>query len=263
MDKLYYYWLQKISDLEESFNLYTYKIIFKENTPKFVYDLSLNRKEFEEYIKSVNGKLKISLIDKFCSNKLKEKVKLEYDIVEEKNSIISLDNYYSRCDGIKIDIPFCFVVPKNYNFKYPNIYIFFESYFTKFARNITYYFTKILSSQNTNVISEYSNKLLDTYCLEVSNFISSSKFKIIVSQEKYLPFLYFLLIDAIIIIEARYEEKIVNIINGCLDFGKDIYVVPSNIFRKNSYFSNYLIKQGAGVILNKKDVINVIRNICG
>ena len=35
----------------------------------------------------------------------------------------------------------------------------------------------------------------------------------------------------------------------------EIYVTPSNITNKNAVFSNYLIKQGANVILNKYDIL--------
>ena len=70
-------------------------------------------------------------------------------------------------------------------------------------------------------------------------------------------------IDLMVIVEARYEEKIVNLVNCFLEKGKDIYVVPSNVFRKNSYFSNFLIKQGADVILNKQDLKYILNNIIG
>lgn len=70
-------------------------------------------------------------------------------------------------------------------------------------------------------------------------------------------------VNSIIVIEARYEAKIVNLVNCFLENGKDIFVVPSNIFRKNSYFSNFLIKQGAEIILNKQDLKYILNNIIG
>ena len=62
------------------------------------------------------------------------------------------------------------------------------------------------------------------------------------------------------IITKQYDEMgiidtiEVGTIGKIFEKNKDIYVVPSNIFNKNSYFSNYLIKQGADILLNKQDI---------
>ena len=61
-------------------------------------------------------------------------------------------------------------------------------------------------------------------------------------------------LDYLVIIEAKYEEEVIKLVDMLLQNNKDIYVVPSNIFNKNSYFSNYLIKQGADILLNKQDI---------
>ena len=42
---------------------------------------------------------------------------------------------------------------------------------------------------------------------------------------------------------------------------KEVLVVPSTVFNKNSYFSNYLIKQGADVLLNKWDLKFVLKRL--
>ena len=80
-------------------------------------------------------------------------------------------------------------------------------------------------------------------------------------DDKYINKFKLMLCDIFIIIEARYEEKIVKTVNYLVENSKDIYVVPSNIFRKNSYFSNYLIKQGADIILNKNDLKFILSKI--
>ena len=44
------------------------------------------------------------------------------------------------------------------------------------------------------------------------------------------------------------------IVSLTLDFGKNILTIPGNISDKNCSFSNYLLRDGANVILNKKDL---------
>ena len=45
-----------------------------------------------------------------------------------------------------------------------------------------------------------------------------------------------------------------------LDFGKEILVVPGDIQDKNCYFSNYLLKEGASVVLNEEDIQDIFKS---
>ena len=65
------------------------------------------------------------------------------------------------------------------------------------------------------------------------------------------------MIDVLIILNAKYELDIVTMTDIAIDMGKQIYVVPGSIDDKNYMFSNYLIKDGAIVILNNKDIENI------
>ena len=65
--------------------------------------------------------------------------------------------------------------------------------------------------------------------------------------------------DAIVIPEARYENKIVSKVDYMLEKSKPILIFPNSIFNKNGYFSNYLIKQGADIILNKYDLLFILK----
>lgn len=74
-------------------------------------------------------------------------------------------------------------------------------------------------------------------------------------DQNYSNFFLSNILDKLIIPEAKYKKEIIDIVNICLDTSKEIYVTPSNITNKNAVFSNYLIKQGANVILNKYDIL--------
>ena len=60
--------------------------------------------------------------------------------------------------------------------------------------------------------------------------------------------------DNLLIIEAKHETNIVNLVDLFLELGKEILVLPGDIWNKNCYFSNFLIKEGANVILNVNDI---------
>ena len=61
-------------------------------------------------------------------------------------------------------------------------------------------------------------------------------------------------LDCILIPESSYNKEIYVITSLLLEQGKDIHVVPGNIYTSSSYFSNFLLKEGANMILNKYDL---------
>ncbi len=62
------------------------------------------------------------------------------------------------------------------------------------------------------------------------------------------------IIDCILIPESSYNKEIYLISSLLLEQGKDIHVIPGNIYTNSSYFSNFLLKEGANIILNKYDL---------
>lgn len=60
--------------------------------------------------------------------------------------------------------------------------------------------------------------------------------------------------DVILIPEAKYTSYSNTLVSNFLDFGKDILVIPGDIWDKNCFFSNFLIREGANVILNINDL---------
>ncbi len=150
------------------------------------------------------------------------------------------------------DIPFCIICEHNINFNNKNVYIYFNKYFSKYGLNIINCFSKIINNKKCNVISKYNDQNIK--CINLIDINDNKELKgIVLSNKRYLEN-FFEIIDFLIVIEAQYENEIVKLIDIFLNKNKDIYVVPANIFNKNSYFSNYLIKQGADIILNRQDL---------
>lgn len=66
------------------------------------------------------------------------------------------------------------------------------------------------------------------------------------------------IMDYLLVPEARYKKDIYVISSLLLEQGKEIFVAPGNIYTDTSYFSNFLLKEGANVILNKHDIAKYI-----
>ncbi|MEG0873416.1 MAG: hypothetical protein RSD14_06040 [Clostridia bacterium] len=77
--------------------------------------------------------------------------------------------------------------------------------------------------------------------------ISKNIFIFDLNTEEIVP----AIIDTLFIAEAAYKKEIFVISQLALEQGKNILVVPGNIYTTTSYFSNYLIKEGANVLLCK------------
>lgn len=256
MDKKFYLWLQKIADINEKFNFNMY-LENKEQIIKIYNDLTFKENKYE--------KIESSIITLLLDKNIKKDVENRYNELKIKNlQIVTIEecNYPKKLFNSQEDIPFCYFSNSNINLNNLNIYIYYNDYFTKFAKNIIEYFGKIINSEKANVITEYDSDKFLTLKIGTNEILKNNNCNcVILSHEKYIKCFKWAIISAMIIIEARYESKIIKIVDRFLDSGKDIYVVPSSIFRKNTYFSNYLIKQGADIILNKWDLKFILKSI--
>ena len=63
--------------------------------------------------------------------------------------------------------------------------------------------------------------------------------------------------DGVVVVEAKQKSGTLITVDFALEQGKDIYVVPGNITSPNSYGTNELIKQGAKVLTNIDDILQV------
>jgi DNA processing protein len=63
--------------------------------------------------------------------------------------------------------------------------------------------------------------------------------------------------DTIIVIEGDVDSGSMITANLALEYGRDVYVIPGDIFRKTSRGCNQLIKQGAGIITSREDFLNI------
>lgn len=60
---------------------------------------------------------------------------------------------------------------------------------------------------------------------------------------------------AVIVVEAKEKSGTLITVDFALEQGRDVFVVPGNVDSQNSVGTNQLIKQGAKIITNYKDII--------
>lgn len=65
--------------------------------------------------------------------------------------------------------------------------------------------------------------------------------------------------DVIVVVEAGINSGTSITVGYGLDEGREILAVPGNIFSKNSIGTNELIKNGAGVLTDYKDVLEILK----
>lgn len=61
--------------------------------------------------------------------------------------------------------------------------------------------------------------------------------------------------DCVLVVEARKNSGTNITVDFALEQGKDVYVIPGNIYSKTSDGTNYLITEGAIPVLSYKDVL--------
>lgn len=62
--------------------------------------------------------------------------------------------------------------------------------------------------------------------------------------------------DSVLVVEARKNSGTNITVDFTLEQGKDVYVIPGNIYSKTSDGTNYLITEGAIPVLSYKDILN-------
>lgn len=157
----------------------------------------------------------------------------EYITNKNWNNVISLEN--SRNNNINFKDAFYNEKNKVKN----KIYFFNEDIFA-----IDF---KLENTKIKNIIKEMSNLYI---------FIPNKSVEMLNKNKLYILELIVSISDICIIPQAKYDKNmyVKSIVELFLEQGKNVLVAPGNIYCKFNYLSNYLIKEGAEIILNKNDI---------
>lgn len=161
------------------------------------------------------------------------------------------------------------------SFKYKRVYFYSSNIeVVKHSKSISKILNYALSKENIIKIfqADINNQLCNKQVVfKVSNifdinFVSNSLKKdslciYIPENAKYTELLKCSISDTLFVLNASFEDEIEKIASYMLDMGKQIVTIPGSISDRNFSFSNYLLRDGANVVLNIKDIDTIFGNI--
>lgn len=225
-----------------------------------MYIISNNSFKFKEILNKFNLFFSENVLNKFLSSKLKIQSDMLYNSLCLKginiNSINIMDRKFYTCTYGNIEV-------LNINLK--KQYIYYNENMSKCGKlKYRYFLNNKNIKENINVCLDYENIRKDSQNIVIINLSNISELrsidvKLLNKDNLYIFNLFdanlmLCLCDVLFLIEARYERNIVKLVDNLLNFGKEILVLPGDVWNKNCYFSNFLIREGAGVILNINDL---------
>ena len=208
---------------------------------------------------------------------IKKKAKKLYEFFLRKNVLvvpIYSKNYPKQLYNIDIP-PLCIFIYGKIDILNKNIVYLYNRKFSKYGQKVYLDFSKYILSKNISLIGnncskeeitvnikvfkEFKESTINEYLSKLS-FEKVNIFLINEFNEIYEYYLLSSLAKFIVILEASYDDinKLKLIVDFAIEQGKDILVTPGNIYNKYAYFSNYLIKQGANILLSKHDIDSYI-----
>lgn len=263
-----YVWLSLIDELNYLVYLKLIKIF---HSTINLYEISKNKFKFENYLNSNNFNLDEKMKKQILDKNLKIKSNKIYNCLKSKNvKIIPINSkYYPRNLKNIFSPPLCIYIGGNIKLlERKKIYVYENNNITKYAKKIIEFLYKyILNKSNYLILNK--NLYIEEIDLENNNYFNF--------EDKNNLYVYYIskdkesgiktldikagILDLIIIPEADYNKEISIIVDCFLELGKEILVFPNEIFNKNAYFSNYLIKNGANILTNLHQIQEILNNL--
>lgn len=259
LNEYYYVWISLISDLD-------YDTFIKLIAPlkfelKKLYEISFSKKGLYSYLSNNSIYISNRIYNLLVDNKIKNMAFNLYNFIKENNILIIhvFSKMYKK------------IFKHNFNqslviYLYGNIILLknrkYLVYSEKNSKEVLYMEDVIKNNieKNGNVILNCNiknktneNQIIVASLNELLNKnLQKNNLYIFASGNLYYNLACFC--DELIIINAKYKKNIIFLVDTLLDLGKEISVIPNNIFDKNAYFSNYLLSEGAKVIYNLKEI---------
>ena len=213
--------------------------------------------KFKRILNENNLFFSSDILNKLCNSKLKIQINLLYENLKEKGFYplkVSDEEIYYVCFGrkeiLKSDLKKFHIYDDNNLSWYGNKKV---KYFLNV--NVSKYINISLGGSNVkenteNIIIYSISSLNEIRSIDVNSLDDINLYIFSNDPLKILS----LISDVILLVEAKYDSKIAGIVDEMISYGKEVLVAPGDVWNKNCYFSNYLIKEGASVILSKTDL---------
>lgn len=249
--------LEKFGSLEVFYKISKTSFLFS----KYLEDFKINLSQ-KVYNQITNSKLKENShkIYMFLNNNKIDVIIIENKFLEILPLVVFIKGNKSILDSKKI-----FFILKNKNTNKKMQYIKFNNYLQERQKcEIIFEDDMQIKNDNKNKIIILNSKLssdkikeIQKWNLQDSLVLFSVRNVIESNIEEFNMHLVALISKVIIVLESKYEALNVNFVDEILNYGKEVYVIPQSIEQKSNFFSNYLIKSGADVIISIKDLDNI------
>lgn len=239
------------------------------NSIENLYNVSNNRYLFRNILVQNNIKISNKFFSDFTNLSLKEKASNIYNNLLRQNvkfiNIFSSHYPYELKSIINAPILICYYGDINLLSK-KKVYIYKSSNIDNHKYDSicseVYNLNDVVcinKEKNTETIMFIDIDLFNQNFFIPTNFSPCNLYILYPSNLNYKYELIASMTDYLLILNASYNNIIYNLTSNMLDFGKEILVVPGDIQDKNCYFSNYLLKEGACIILNKEDIKFILK----
>ena len=226
---------------------------------KNLYQISKNKYFFLQEIKSIKNYFSPILITNLVNQDLKQKAKkIAKNLLQQKIRIIYFSSHQYPKQLLSMNNPplvlFEYEIEQNRNKKM----CYISNHLSSFGKKIYQYFYYYLQNKvfiiGCNKMAQIEISFEDILNPNYQKIKQNPRyiFPMEKQDKKYEILCGFTQFS--LLIEMGYNHTDYPLIGLLLEQGKEILVVPGNIFNPNTYFSNYLIQEGATVILNKKDL---------
>jgi|GEM_PF-1494658 len=232
-------------------------------------DIYINSKDKDNFLKKLRSNsiyICYSIFSNLVNSKLKFKSIEIFQNLYKKNikSINIHSKYYPQQLISTFNPPLVLFASGNMSLlKNKKVYVY-SSKEISITGNVVYYeFYEYLSKNDISIVSdcvtEYSNIIYLPYIKEIDRediLVISDK----IEENSYVNYEYITGIsDCLFVTQSSYNIKSALIVDLILEQGKDILVIPGSIYNKDTYFSNYLIKDGAICITSKVDLLQYFK----
>lgn len=260
IEKKYIFWL--LCSLQKLDYLLLNKLIHIFGNIENMYVISNSKDKFKEIL--IKNKLFFSKeeLEKLLNSKLKVGSQLLYSNIVSKGIDIKLVKigfkyelviYYGKISLLKSKIKKVYCYNTNIS-EYGKKKLDFLENNKKIKEHIN---IKIKNSEeiecytNSNEIVIYQiSNLSELRSINTSKLSKENAYFFTLNYNQFLSSIC----DILIFVEAKYTKESAYLVDSILELGKDILVLPGDVWNKNCYFSNYLIKEGANVVLGIDDL---------
>lgn len=276
--KIIYTWLSLIDDMDYLMYIRLMKVF---ESVKKLYFLSYNKFKFKEILIQNSIFLSQVLFNKLTSLNLKEKsIKMYNNLVNQNVKIISVEDKEFPKNKFKYmyNPPICLFTYGNISKINNKVIYLHKEKFNEYGNKLYSTFYEYIKSNKWNIISNIHEKIQNNQISDIKVMncdIFSEKFTIddfvknscslyifvpekvkCLKEKLYNIELITSICDLCVIPQAKYDTNmhVKNLVEIFLEQGKNVLVVPGNIYCKYNYLSNYLIKEGAEILLNKHDI---------